>query len=396
MPEPELEDPTEPALQNDYDVVIIGAGLTGLSLACWLLQLAQDEQKTLPSVCLLEPRLAYHNDRTWCFWDLSPHPFRELITHRWSSWEVSEGDRSVRQSGGTFSYAMLPADVCYEYARSTIEKAPAMDLLLGITVDTVEQTDGAVVVEGPQGRWQAKAVIDTRPPAEHQLKSAAGFWQVFSGLQIACPDHGFETSTATLMNFQPSRTQACFVYQLPLDKDNLLVEWTAFQPGKVAFDYQSDLESWLVQQGLGGYQVTRSESGMLPMMPIAGQKSPGRVVRAGVGAGWMRAASGYHFASCQRGCEALARQILSAKTSGDWLLQPPRVRPRWLDWMDEVFLRAMKQHPEKTPEWFLELFATTTAEQMSRFMNDEPRLADAFAVANALPRGPFIRAAMPW
>ena len=40
----------------EYDLVIIGAGLAGLSLACWLLQLAEAEGSTLPRVCLLEPR----------------------------------------------------------------------------------------------------------------------------------------------------------------------------------------------------------------------------------------------------------------------------------------------------------------------------------------------------
>ena len=32
------------APQPDYDLIIVGAGLTGLSVACWLLQLAQEEQ----------------------------------------------------------------------------------------------------------------------------------------------------------------------------------------------------------------------------------------------------------------------------------------------------------------------------------------------------------------
>jgi lycopene beta-cyclase len=110
----------------------------------------------------------------------------------------------------------------------------------------------------------------------------------------------------------------------------------------------------------------------------------------------MRASSGYHFASCQRGCEELARQILDAHACGDWALGSPLVRAHWLDWMDRVFLRALKRHPDKAPQWFLELFKTTTAAQMSRFMNDQPLWCDALAVASALPKGPFLRAALPW
>jgi lycopene beta-cyclase len=64
--------------------------------------------------------------------------------------------------------------------------------------------------------------------------------------------------------------------------------------------------------------------------------------------------------------------------------------------MDSVFLRALKRHPDKAPQWFLDLFAATTAAQMSRFMNDQPRWHDAWAVANALPPRAFIRAVLPW
>jgi len=60
--------------------------------------------------------------------------------------------------------------------------------------------------------------------------------------------------------------------------------------------------------------------------------------------------------------------------------------------MDSVFLRALKRHPDKAPQWFVGLFAATNAAQMSRFMNDQPRWRDALAVASALP--PASRIAM--
>lgn len=378
----------------DEDVVIIGAGLTGLSLACWLEQLAQRNDQAMPRVRLLEPRTTYDNDRTWCFWDREDHPFRELITHRWPHWQVSADERRAVQSNPQIPYALLPADALYRHALERIEACPALSLQQGVGVEAINEHDGAVQVHTSTGELRARAVVDTRPPANLPETSITGFWQVFTGLEIHCPDHGYIATTARLMDFQACDDHPCFVYLLPKDEHHLLVEWTAFQPHKDNQDCRAKLEHWLANEGIKDYRVVRSESSMLPMIPMSSERGCGRVIKAGVGAGWMRAATGYHFASCQRGSMMLAQQILAAKAADRWQLHPPAVRSRWLEWMDRVFLRALQRNPDQAPEWFVALFSRTTACQMSRFMNDQPSLRDALAIASALPSGPFLKAAL--
>ncbi|PXX92012.1 lycopene cyclase [Marinobacter vulgaris] len=379
----------------DCDLVIIGAGLTGLSLACWLLELSAQKQQPLPTLHLLEPRKEYHNDRTWCFWDSEHHPFRHLISHRWPHWQVSSGERSVSQSSEQTPYAMLPAGSVYQHALARIESCPGFSLRQGITVEAISDSADGVLISTNAGQWRARAVIDTRPPEATRVDEKLGFWQVFTGYEIHCPGHGYDAGMAKLMDFQPCQEHICFMYLLPLDRDNLLVEWTAFHPGGEWPDCQARLEAWLDERGFEDYTVTRSESGKLPMMPVSPSRQQGRIVRAGVGGGWMRAATGYHFSNCQRNCAELAGQILAAAASGHWHFHPPESRKHWLDWMDRVFLRALRRHPETAPDWFLDLFSATTAEQMARFMNDQPRWGDAVAVAAALPSIPFLRAVMP-
>ncbi len=379
----------------DADVVIIGAGLTGLSLALWLEELAQRDGKAMPRVRLLEPRTTYDNDRTWCFWDREYHPFRELITHRWPHWQVSAGERRAVQSNPQTPYALLPADALYRHALERIEACPALSLQQGVRVEAINEHDDAVQVHTEDtAELHARAVVDTRPPADLPETSIMGFWQVFTGIEIHCPDHGYDTTTIRLMDFQACDEHPCFVYLLPQDEHHLLVEWTAFQPQKDNQGCRAQLEHWLAHEGITDYRVLRSESSMLPMIPFTGERPSGRVIRAGVGAGWMRAATGYHFVSCQRGSRMLAQQILAAQAVNRWHLHSPAVRSRGLEWMDRVFLRALRRHPDRAPEWFLAIFARTTASQMSRFMNDQPSLRDALTIASALPPAPFLKAAL--
>ena len=298
------------------------------------------------------------------------------------------------QSDPETPYALLPADRLYDHARECIEACPAMSLEQGARVSSVREQDGEVRVVTDAGELSTQAVVDTRLPARLPETSANGFWQVFTGFELECRDHGYDVTTARLMDFLPCESHPCFVYLLPTDEHHLLVEWTAFRAQKVNQDSRAQLEHWLAQAGIRDYRLLRSESAMLPMIPMRGERRAGRVIRAGVGAGWMRAATGYHFASCQRGTRMLAEQVLAAKGSGRWRLKPPVVRPPWLDWMDRVFLRALRRNPGQAPDWFLALFAHTTAGQMSRFMNDEPTPGDALSIARALPPVPFLKAAL--
>src|SRR5690606_29518390 len=56
---------------TDADIVIVGAGLAGLSTAVHLLERGPADRH----LTLVDPRTDFGRDRTWCSWALEPHPF---------------------------------------------------------------------------------------------------------------------------------------------------------------------------------------------------------------------------------------------------------------------------------------------------------------------------------
>ena len=81
----------------DTDVLILGGGCAGLSLATALAQWAPQLR-----VHILESRRSYTRDRTWCFWHAGSHPFSAGVTHRWPGWRVRHaGARLARRATGT-------------------------------------------------------------------------------------------------------------------------------------------------------------------------------------------------------------------------------------------------------------------------------------------------------
>lgn len=376
------------------DLAIIGGGLTGLSLACWLEQTARIAGQSLPSVFVLEPRARYENDRTWSFWDLEQHPFSDVISHRWPRWQAIAGDRSVTQDGGQQGYAMLSADTVYHQALTTINASSQLNLCQNTRVQSIAVDKDEVLVSTDTQQWRAQAVVDTRPPEPAQMKSESGLWQLFTGFEIDCPAHGYPLDTVHLMDFQVGNNTISFIYLLPLGANQLLVEWTEFLPEWRSPAFEPQLTAWLNANLKRPFHLLRHESGALPMMEVANCLTPGRVVNAGIRGGWMRPSSGFHFAACQRGCKALAAQILTAHQTGQWTLRSPTLRHPGIRWMDRVFLKALRQTPQHAHLWFMAMFAGTSAAQMSRFMNDQPTITDLLAIVRTLPPGPLIKAAL--
>ncbi|TFB84228.1 hypothetical protein E3O11_10035 [Cryobacterium levicorallinum] len=65
----------------DADLVIMGVGLAGLTLAARLAR-----ERSGPRVVLLEPRTAYRDDRSWWFWRPEQHDLSHLVSRRWKTW----------------------------------------------------------------------------------------------------------------------------------------------------------------------------------------------------------------------------------------------------------------------------------------------------------------------
>ena len=113
-----------------------------------------------------------------------------------------------------------------------------------------------------------------------------------------------------------------------------------------------------------------------------------RVHPVGTGAGAVRASSGYAFARIQRHCRAVAQAVAAGR-------EPPvAVGSARSALMDRVFLRALRDDPGAFPERFRALVAGTPADAFARFMDDAATLADELRVVGALPKRPFLAAAV--
>lgn len=364
----------------DADVVVLGGGLAGLSLAARLAR-----AKDSPRVLVVEPRTAYLDDRSWCFWRPERHDQSHLVSRRWPTWTFSDptGTTERHQVPG-LTYQYIRGADFYAAAQADIDGSRRVELRLGVSAGHVAAVPGGVRVETSAGPLLARHVIDTRPRA-----AAAMLYQSFVGVELE-QDRPlpFDANEVTLMGSLAADTEGLrFVYVLPLGPNRAIVEWTRFgtEP-KARARLTGELEEVLAGFGLADARRLRTEGGVLAM-GLGRQDTPAvsGLVQAGNGGGALRAASGYGFLRIQRWAQLCAERLLAGQEPIGHPAEPPLRRA-----FDRIFLQAVRAHPERTAEYFLALARGVGPATLVRFLSDGARPADYARIIASLPWAPFI------
>lgn len=373
-----------PGTLTDVDLIILGGGCAGLSLATLLAH-----ARTALRVIIVEPRIAYHEDRTWCGWRLTPHAFADCAVASWKSWQVTNSGRVIERSSNLYPYEMIRSDLFYEKACQAIAGHASMSLLRGLSADILCESSEMVEVTLSDGsKLSAPWVIDTRP-VQRTMKRP-WLWQNFVGFAVefdGAPCARFNR-TPVLMDFQDPGTCAVqFMYILPVADREFLCEWTQFaaEPGHLE-EIEANLRGWLREHAGSSWTIRRQEQGSLPMavLPAA---ATSRVILAGTQGGSMRASTGYAFHSIQRWAEACCASLLETGVP-----HPPH-RNGLLERMDAIFLEVLQDPSTSAMEIFCCLFEKSPPDSLVRFLAGMPRHSDLWPVMRSLPWTRFLRAA---
>lgn len=380
----------------DADVLIAGAGLSGLSLAVALLDAGLPESAR---VVLVDPRDALRGeDRTWCYFETTStsrarHAFEPAIAHRWSRWRVRDNGTEVIRSGAGIAYCHIPGPSLYAHALARLEAAgPRVRLVLGASVTSLDDRGGHVEAQTSRGVLRARLAMDSRPPllaptAPSGVKSGpVRLLQHFRGRVVHAATPAFDADTATLMDFDVTRAHGIhFAYVLPFDARTALVESTFFTEQLLPEStYERAIDSWLSERLPGHAFDTRAhEHGVIPMTtePFDAWPSP-RVVRIGTAGGHAKPSTGYAFLAVQRFVRAFAPRVVNALRT-DTHAEPPPVRSARTAALDTIFLSYLRRHPERAPHTFHRLFERVPAPVLVRFLSDTGSLADDLRVISA-------------
>jgi len=386
---------------DDYDLVIIGGGCSGLSLATAICELAKTPEH-VPQTLIIEPRSYYTDDRSWCFWGRKSGMDSKLIVKSWPAWEFSSNSvRHRHRSETDWGYHYVPSIRFYDHAEKILALHPKMTLLTDSCAISISPAASGIEVEVKNGisrtntkiqKIAARQVVDTRIPDEVDFSRAA-LKQVFLGFEVKTHKaHQFDDVALVMKDMRVDRMGFLFDYVLPLGRDSFLIELTRFAPEYMPPESLRDGALELVRRVCGdnNYKIIRQESGVIPMgMRDFVKSADPRWIQTGIGVGSARPSTGYAFKRIQQWADQCAKGILFEGQARPF---PPD--SALLTWMDNIFLRAIRENPSLAPTLFMSLARGVHPDCLLRFLTDIPSKRDLSVIMRSLPKLPLIQSAL--
>ncbi|WP_217139760.1 lycopene cyclase family protein [Streptomyces sp. AC627_RSS907] len=393
----------------EADIVIVGAGAAGLSLAHRLP--AGTPHRPGPRVVLVAPPPGPLRvpRRTWCFWESGPGRFDPATTASWEWLRVRSRDGAVvRRHLAPARYKMIRSDDFEAMVDRDLKDRPGLRRLEATVGTVTPLPDGTACVTatdaaGARIGLRARSVFDSRPP-DRPPAARTRLLQHFRGWFVRTERPVFDPAVVDLMDFRTPRPARglSFGYVLPTGRHTALVEYTEFGPAPLtSAEYDGALEDYTRRVlRTGGTEILSTEQGVIPMTDAVFARQaegpgsvPASVFRIGVAGGATRASTGYTFAAVQRQSEAIARAVRAGRRP-----VPPPPYPARARLMDAVLLRALDTGRVDGPDLFFRLFDRVPVHRLLRFLDGRCRWYEDLAVGVRTPVLPMLRTAaeLPW
>ena len=408
-----------------YDYIIAGAGGAGLSLLHYIMEAPNLASK---SILVIDKSFQKTNDRTWCFWDEKISAFENLVHHRWDTISIHAEGFDKELPTAPFSYKMIQGIDFYNaildkaksktnihFQEATILNISVLDTLSAsstasskVNSTKVNSSKGAKV-EWEGGSAMGDFIFSSLLPFQmNQLATAAAYskslhsstpsnkqapflWQHFKGRVVQFETPVFNKSIAKLMDFNvPQQGATAFMYQLPLNEKEALVEYTVFSENILAISqYDEVLDAYLAKEFPSSTYITKhDEIGAIPMTQIELASTQAPIYTIGALGAAIKASTGYAFQFIQEQCKNIVDQLDKG------LPIQTKVHNTRHQFYDAVLLDILFHHKMEGAEIFKRIFAKNEAATVFKFLSNTSTILEDIKIMRSLPTNLFLPAAI--
>jgi lycopene beta-cyclase len=350
---------------KEFDYVIIGGGCAGLSLAYELELHNKLLDKTL---AIIELRQDYKRDKTWSFWKVFDHNFQDCVIKSWDNFSINTYETSHELRNERYPYQSIDSGKFYN--KINLKLITNKNIHFFNNIDELDTKNSIVfnsVYEGSTNKSK--------------------LWQHFQGIEIETNKDIFDDQILNLMDFNCEQRDAVhFFYTLPFSKKKALVEttWLSNLENESYMNYDLQLENYIKNNlGIKDYMINFTEKGAIPLFyPKTKNKDKINIGSAG---GMTRLSTGYTFLNIQEHSKFIRENLDNIKD-----IKPYHIGKKY-DFFDNIFLKVLKNNPEKMPNIFVKMF-NGSANSVIRFLSNKSNLIEDFSIILKMPKWIFLKA----
>ena len=351
---------------KEFDYVIIGGGCAGLSLAYELEVNNKLKEKTL---AIIENRNQYNRDKTWSFWKVFDHNFEDCVIKNWNNFTINTPGSSQMLKSNKYPYQSIDSGKFYKKINSKLSSNSNIVFFKNLSeINSVNSIIFNSVFEGETDKSK--------------------LWQHFQGIEIETQKNMFDDEVLNLMDFNcDQRNDVHFFYTLPFSKNRALIEttWLSNLKSKNLMDYDFQLKDYIKNHlGIKNYEVNFTEKGAIPLFYPSVNKDK-KIINIGSAGGMTRLSTGYTFLNIQEHSRYLRKNLEKIDSKNIYHLG------KKYEFLDKIFLKVLKNNPEKMPEIFCKMFQNS-ADTVIKFLSNKSNIFEDLKIISKMPKIIFLKA----
>ncbi|MER3329277.1 MAG: lycopene cyclase family protein, partial [Candidatus Kapaibacterium sp.] len=249
----------------EYDIIVCGGGMSGLSLAYRALK---SEVWANKSILIIDKSDKSTNDRTWCFWENSISPFEDIIFRKWEDMcFFSVDDSSYLLDSGDYSYNMIRSIDFYNYTLNYLKLQPNVTIV-NENILIIANTSSHCELVTNNTKYHSEYIFNSIYKKPTLEEKHTYLLQHFKGVVIESSELNLDTKKIHLMDFRTGQENGnTFFYVLPTSDTTALVEYTLFSDRLLDKNvYDEKIAEYITEvQQIKEYKIVDSEFGVIPM-----------------------------------------------------------------------------------------------------------------------------------
>ena len=178
-----------------------------------------------------------------------------------------------------------------------------------------------------------------------------------------------------------------FFYTLPFSKNKALIEttWLSDLENQNLMDYDLQLDNYIKNNlGIKSYKINFTEKGAIPLFYPSFSNNE-KTINIGSAGGMTRLSTGYTFLNIQEHSKYIVKNINKIEKLIGYTLG------KKYHFLDKIFLRVLRDHPDKMPKIFFDMFKTSS-NSVIKFLSNKSNIFEDIKIISRMPKLIFIKA----